>query len=119
MPAILWIPDCCWVRLDLSVPVSDRKRLSLSGARYTNNWIKTEQQINQDALASAQRSAVANLQARFPNLHYAAAEGKLGGDVDVAQDSTGGIGVHPTQLAHLHMAEFVAEKLTVLLEQIE
>eukprot|EP01052_Picozoa_sp_SAG31_P058917 SAG31_NODE_18269_length_641_cov_1.828413_2_plen_62_part_00 len=54
------------------------------------------------------------LQARFPNLHYASAKGKLGGDPDVAQDSTGGIGVHPTQLAHLHMAEFVAGRLRAL-----
>jgi hypothetical protein len=91
--------------------------LIIEGHEYTNNWIKTEQKINQRALAEAQRSAVAGLQARFPNLHYSAAEGKLGGDVDVAQDSTGGVGVHPTQLAHLHMAEFVAEKLKALLKK--
>ena len=61
-----------------------------------------------------QASAVAALQGRFPNLHYTGAARKLGDDVDVAQDSTGGIGVHPTQLAHLHMAEYVAATLKTL-----
>ena len=88
--------------------------LVVEGHAYTNNWIKTEQKINQGALATAQAAAVKALQARFHNLHYASAQGKLGDDPDVAQDSTGGIGVHPTQLAHLHMAEFVAEKLRAL-----
>ena len=88
--------------------------LILEGHSYTNNWIKTEQQRNQDALAKAQAAAVAKMRGRFPNLHYASAAGKLGVDGDVAQDSTGGIGVHPTQLAHLHMAEFVATKLKAI-----
>ena len=69
--------------------------LVVEGHHYTNNWIKTEQKINQDALEAAQSAAVAAFQARFPNLHYAAAQGKLGSEPDVQQDSTGGVGVHP------------------------
>ena len=88
--------------------------LVVEGHEYTNNWIKSEQKINQDALETAQAAAVKALQPRFPNLHYASARGKLGNDPDVTQDSTGGIGVHPTQLAHLHMAEYVVEKLRAL-----
>ena len=80
----------------------------------TNNWIKTAQAHNQNGLAAAQATAVRSLQSKFPNLHYVPAAGKLGADADVVQDSTGGIGVHPTQLAHLHMAQFVAAKLRAL-----
>jgi hypothetical protein len=53
-------------------------------------------------------------QPTHPNLHYASSRGKLGGDPGVAQDSTSGMGVHPTQLAHLHMAQFVAARLSEL-----
>lgn len=92
-----------------SVPI-----LIVEGHEYTNNWIKVEQKANQDALEIAQAKAVKALQNRFHNLHYASAKAKLGDDLDVVQDSTGGIGVHPTQLAHLHMAEFVATELRAL-----
>ena len=75
--------------------------LVLEGHEYTNNWIAPQQAANQDGLCGAQRSAFDSLQGRVPNLHYAGSAGKLGGGA-VAQDSTGGIGVHPTQLGHLH-----------------
>jgi hypothetical protein len=79
----------------------------VEGQEYTNNWIKAAQREQQDGLALAQRAAVAAL-------HYATAKGKLGGDVGVAGESAGGVGVHPTQLAHLHMAQFVAAQLRAL-----
>ena len=76
--------------------------------------IKTAQAANEDGLCSAQHAAVTKLQATVPNLHYATSAGKLGNDPAVAGESTGGMGVHPTALAHLHMAEFVAGKLRTI-----
>jgi hypothetical protein len=89
-----------------SVPI-----ITLEGHEYTNNWIKVAQAVGQDGLCSAQHTAVSELQKVVPNLHYTSSLGKLGDDNAVAGESTGGMGVHPTALAHLHMAEFVAQKL--------
>lgn len=85
--------------------------LTLEGHEYTNNWIKTAQQDSQNSLCSAQHTAVTELSKTIPNLHYATSKGKLGSDPAVAAESTGGMGVHPTSLAHLHIAQFVAAKL--------
>ena len=87
----------------------------MEGHLYTNNWIKAAQSVQQLALAAAQKIEVLKAQrAGDTNLYYLGAEGKLGADVGVAQESTGGIGVHPTSLAHLHMAEYVYDALTTL-----
>ena len=88
--------------------------LVLEGHEYTTNWIKPQQRRNEDGLCAAQRSAFEALQSNVPNLHYASSTGKLGPDDSVARESTGGIGVHPTQLAHFHMAQFAAQKLRAL-----
>ena len=88
--------------------------LVLEGHEYTNNWIKPQQAANEDGLCATQRTAFESLQSEVPNLHYAGSSGKLGPDADVASESTGGIGVHPSQLAHLHMAQFAADKLRAL-----
>ena len=88
----------------------------LEGHIYTNNWIKTSQASQQLSLASAQHTAVnAIIQSGDTNLHYVEGEGKLGDDPVVVQESTGGIGVHPSSLAHLHMAQFVADKIRHIL----
>ena len=92
--------------------------LVLEGHLYTNNWIKLGQQAQQLALNAAQRSAVEAAQkAGDTKLFYLGAEGKLGDDAGVAMDSTGGIGVHPSSLAHLHMAEYIAKGLAPILRQ--
>jgi hypothetical protein len=88
--------------------------LVLEGHEYTTNWIKPQQRLNEDGLCAAQRTAFEALQSEVPNLHYASSAGKLGPDDSVARESTGGIGVHPTQLAHFHMAQFAAQKLRAL-----
>lgn len=89
----------------------------LEGHDYTSNWIKANQATVQKNLNDAQRRAVVALTTQgSKHLHYVSSQGKLGGDVGVAQDSTGGIGVHPTSLAHLHMSNFVAEKVNGILE---
>ena len=88
--------------------------LVLEGHEYTNNWIKLAQAAGQDGLCTAQHAAVTSLQKTVPNLYYASSHGKLGDDKAVAGESTGGMGVHPTALAHLHMAEFVAAKLRAI-----
>ena len=74
------------------------------------------QATQQLALASAQQTAVRALVASgVMNLHYVEGKGKLGSDPAVVQESTGGMGVHPSSLAHLHMAKFVADKLRDIL----
>jgi hypothetical protein len=93
---------------------SDVPILTLEGHEYTNNWIKKAQQAGQDGLCSAQHAAVTELSKTIPNLYYATSAGKLGSDLAVAAESTGGMGVHPTALAHLHIAQFVAATLSKL-----
>ena len=78
------------------------------------NWIKVAQAENEAKLCTAQQAAVSEL-SRVSNLHYVPRKGKLGADQAIAGESTGGMGVHPSSLAHLHMAEFVAAKLRPIL----
>lgn len=74
------------------------------------------QGANEAKLCTAQQAAVAQL-GKVSNLHYVTRQGKLLGDPAapadraIAGESTGGMGVHPSSLAHMHMAEFVAAKL--------
>lgn len=90
----------------------------LEGHRYTNDWIKVEQEAAELSLAAAQKAAVAKLTASgLVGLHYISGDGKLGPDLAVASESTGGMGVHPTSLAHLHIAEFLAARLAPILQQ--
>lgn len=101
--------------LGLDIPI-----VVLEGHLYTNNWIKPGQQENQLALNAAQHSVVAALQAAGDSqLFYLGAEGKLGPDKAVAMDSTSGIGVHPSPLAHLHMAEYIAKGLIPILQKMQ
>ena len=87
----------------------------LEGHLYTNNWIKAPQREQQLALSAAQKEEVVAAQsAGDSRLFYIGAEGKLGDDPGVAQESAGGVGVHPVGLAHLHMAEFVTRELKKL-----
>jgi hypothetical protein len=88
----------------------------LEGHNYTNNWIQPQQAIMQDAKRAAQRRAFQQLQADgLPNIHYVAGDGKLGQDAHTADESAAGIGVHPTGLAHLHIAQFVKAHLDAAL----
>ena len=88
----------------------------LEGHRYTNDWIKVDQESAELSLAAAQQAAVQKLVANgMAGLHYITGEGKLGPDLAVASESCGGIGVHPTTLAHLHIAEFLAARLKLIL----
>ena len=90
----------------------------IEGHRYTNDWIKKSQESQELSLAAAQQAAVAKLSGDgMLGLHYIRGEGKLGPDAAAASESTGGMGVHPTSLAHLHIAEFLAEKLRPILQQ--
>ena len=96
-----------------SVPI-----VVLEGHEYTNDWIKEAQETNEAELCTAQNSAVTRLaKATSGNLHYVTRRGKLLGDPAnpanpaIIGESTGGMGVHPSALAHLHIAEFVAAKL--------
>jgi hypothetical protein len=94
----------------------------LEGHEYTNNWIKQAQAKNEAEICTAQYSAVTQLaKGSTNNLHYVTRHGKLLGDPAINPvnpaimgESTGGMGVHPSSLAHLHMAEYVAAKLREL-----
>lgn len=100
------------LRTDLgpTVPI-----LVLEGHQYTSNWIKPAQTANEKELCKAQHDAVLSLQPAVPNLYYATSEQKLGNDSVIASESCGGMGVHPTGLAHLAIGQFVSEKIAEIL----
>ena len=76
----------------------------LEGHTYSNAWIVPGVKAAQDAKRAAQRAAMAQ----------AAAEGVT--TLSEAQyDATGGAGVHPSNIAHLRIAEFLAEQIKPLL----
>jgi hypothetical protein len=83
--------------------------------RYINDWIKPAQAANELGLCAAQSAAVTALSKTVPNLHYASGVGKLGDDPAVASESSGGIGVHPSTLAHLAIGEYVAGKVAQII----
>jgi hypothetical protein len=88
----------------------------LEGHRYTNDWIKVNQAAVELGLARAQREAVVKLAGLgMVGLHYVTGEGKLGSDPLAAMESTGGMGVHPSSLAHLHIAEYLATHVKPIL----
>jgi hypothetical protein len=79
--------------------------LILEGHDYTKNWVRANQATVQRDVAAVQPRAMAALASQcVRNLHYPSYGGKLGGDARVAHESTGGIGVHPTSLAHITSA---------------
>ena len=55
------------------------------------------------------------LRAPIANLHYLTGDGKLASLGEAAHDATSGIGVHPTNTAHLHIARYVAAGIKPLL----
>ena len=92
----------------------------LEGHTYTNAWIKPSVKAAQDAKRAAQRGAMARAAAQgVKNLHYVGGDGKLASLGEAQYDATGGAGVHPSNIAHLRMAEFVADQLKPLLPDIE
>ena len=48
------------------------------------------------------------------NLHYVTGDGKLASLGEAQYEATGGIGVHPSNIAHMRIAEYVAEQVSPL-----
>jgi hypothetical protein len=89
----------------------------LEGHTYTNAWLIPSIAEGQQGKRNAQRAAVAEAAKTDPNLHYVQGDGKLASLGSTWYDATSGVGVHPTSIAHLHIAEFVAAALKPLLEK--
>lgn len=87
----------------------------LEGHTYTNAWLIPSVASGQEAKRQAQRTAVAEAAKTDPNLHYVEGDGKLASLGSSWYDATSGVGVHPTNVAHLHIAHYVATALKPLL----
>ena len=88
----------------------------LEGHTYTNAWVVPAVAAAQAAKRAAQRAAVAQAQALgVKNLHYVAGDGKLASLGEARFDASGGAGVHPSNIAHLRIAEYVAAQLRPLI----
>ena len=88
----------------------------LEGHTYSNAWIVPSVKAAQDAKRAAQRAAMAQAAAEgVANLHYVSGDGKLASLGDMQYDVSGGAGVHPSNIAHLRIAEYLAEQLKPLL----
>jgi hypothetical protein len=95
-----------------SVPI-----VVLEGHTYSNAWINRGINNEQQAKRAAQKSAVdALVKAGMKNLHYVTGGGKLDSLGEAQYEATGGIGVHPSNIAHMRIAEYVAKEVAPLLK---
>eukprot|EP00051_Salpingoeca_urceolata_P000226 m.33204 g.33204 ORF g.33204 m.33204 type:complete len:819 (+) comp10314_c0_seq1:107-2563(+) len=84
----------------------------LEGHTYTNAWVLPEVADAQQAKRQAQQAVFAALRAEDPNLLYMHGDGKLLGlGSELWHEATAGIGVHPSSIAHLHIARYVHSQL--------
>ena len=89
--------------------------LVLEGHTYSNAWVLPSVQAGQQAKRAAQKAAFDAAAKVDKNLHYLTGDGKLASLGEAAHDATSGIGVHPTNTAHLHIAQYVAAGIKPLL----
>ena len=76
-------------------------------------------QEGQTAKRAAQKAAFDAASKTDKNLHYLTGDGKLSSLTAQGydeHDATSGIGVHPSNLAHLHIAQYVAAHIKPLLQ---
>lgn len=88
----------------------------LEGHTYSNAWILPSINKSQADKRAAQKAAFDAAAKSDPNLHYVTGDGKLASLGDTQYDATSGIGVHPTSIAHLRIAEYVASSIKPLLK---
>ncbi len=90
----------------------------LEGRTYANAWILPDIMSKQLAKRSAQKAAFKPYVASSSdkNIHYVTGDGKLQ-DLGLIgmSDATAGIGVHPTNIPHLHIAKYVARNIADIL----
>ena len=87
----------------------------LEGHTYTNAWLFPKVQADQEAKRAAQRAAYAEAAKAGGHIHYVRGDGKLASLGEGQYDASPGVGVHPTNIAHLHIAQFVAAQVKPLL----
>ena len=82
-------------------------------SRYSNAWLLPTVRQGQEAKRAAQKAAIDALvkDEGMRNIHYVRGDGKLESLGEAQYSATGGIGVHPTSIAHLRMAQYVAGEL--------
>ena len=93
--------------------------LILEGHTYSNAWVLPSVQEGQTAKRAAQKAAFDAASKTDKNLHYLTGDGKLSSLTEQGydeHDATSGIGVHPSNLAHLHIAQYVAAHIKPLLQ---
>ena len=93
----------------------------LEGHTYSNAWLLPSVKAGQDAKRAAQKAAFDAAKKADPNIHYVTGGGKLASLNEQGydeHDATSGIGVHPSNLAHLHIGQYVAAQLKPLLQQL-
>ena len=91
----------------------------LEGHTYSNAWVLPSVEAGQAAKRAAQRAAFDAAKKTDPNIHYVAGDGKLAGLNAQGYDEhdvTSGIGVHPSNLAHLHIGKYVAAQIKPLIK---
>ena len=86
----------------------------IEGHTYSNAWILPSIKQAQDAKRAAQKAAFDEAAKSDPHLHYVEGDGKLASLGDGQYDATSGIGVHPTNIAHYRIGEFVAAQIKAL-----
>ncbi len=91
----------------------------LEGHTYSNAWLLPSVQSEQAAKRVAQKAAFDAVKKTDQNIHYIEGGGKLSSLTEQGydeHDATSGIGVHPSNLAHLHIGQYVASHLKSLLQ---
>ncbi len=84
----------------------------MEGHTYSNAWIFPAVAEGQASKRSAQRAAVEAAQkSGDSDLYYLEGDGKLASLGEAQYEATAGVGVHPTNIAHLRIAEYVAKYL--------
>ena len=80
-----------------------------------NAWVLPSIASAQAAKRTAQKAAFDEQAKTDKNIHYMAGDAKLASLGEGQYDATSGIGVHPTNIAHLHIAQAVAAAVKPLL----
>lgn len=90
----------------------------LEGHTYSNAWILPEVQEGQQGKREAQLKAVTAAQVADKNLYYIRGDGKLASLGEQSHDATSGVGVHPTNIPHLRIAQYVSAQLREILPDV-
>eukprot|EP00040_Diaphanoeca_grandis_P025499 m.141305 g.141305 ORF g.141305 m.141305 type:complete len:818 (-) comp30178_c0_seq1:182-2635(-) len=86
----------------------------LEGHTYSNAWVIPSIQQGQQAKRQAQKMAFDEAAKTDPHIHYLTGDGKLAVLGEASHDATSGIGVHPTNLAHYTIGEYVGQYIQSL-----